>query len=758
MAEVECQVMEFLDFELRISQGDGGANTVAVVHSPAGEATATFRLAFDDQELKRRLQAVKNARSGGAQTRKGRDPQRDLIPPRETGARLRDTVRDLGRGLFEALLASEVRSCYRNSLNTARAQGKGLRIRLRVDAPQLAILPWEYLYDEAQGEYICLAKETPLIRYLELARPPQPLTIQPPLRILGMVASPSDLPELDMEKEKQQMAEAIRHLQDEGRVSLKWLEGQTWRDLQKAMRDGPWHVFHFIGHGDFDATEQEGQIALADEQGKSSLLSAKQLGRLLDSHASLRLVVLNSCEGARASETDLFSSTGAVLTRRGIPAVVSMQYVITDRAALEFSRMFYDAVADGLSVDAAVTEARIAISMTMNDASEWGTPVLHMRANDGHLFDINAAGAIFPESAEVSPTKPQAPQPHVKAAPTGTADIHIEQVVSALHPLLSTYERENVQSVPVAQPVEVSKPPRLTDELQRGLLIMLRKVKQYWVEGVLDNSLSHSGLIDLEVDTLPEMVDSPWGSTPLDPKQPIAGLCDELGGSFLILGVPGAGKTTIMLSLARELISRAENDPGLNIPVVFNLPSWTDRSQRLFDWLIDELGTKYQIPKRIGHSWLQQSRLRLFLDGLDEVSADRRSACVQAINAFTQEASLMSVVVCCRYNEYTELPARLSLNGALRLRTLSRDQVAAHLKKAGSRLEPLQLLLQRDSSLQVLAQTPFWLSMMIRTYQDLRPGAIDSVQFATVEARKRQLLDAYVQRPFPVAFQGGTSG
>ena len=317
MAEVECQVMEFLDFELRISQGDGGANAVAVVHSPAGEATATFRLAFDDQELKRRLQAVKNARSGGAQTRKGRDPQRDLIPPRENDARLRDTVRDLGRGLFEALLASEVRSCYRNSLNTARAQGKGLRIRLRVDAPQLAILPWEYLYDEAEREYLCLAKETPLIRYLELARPPQPLTIQPPLRILGMVASPSDLPELDMEKEKRQMAEAIRHLQDEGRVSLKWLEGQTWRDLQKAMRGGPWHVFHFIGHGDFDATEQEGQIALADEQGKSSLLSAKQLGRLLDSHASLRLVVLNSCEECRGPAKRTSSPVRGLFSRVG---------------------------------------------------------------------------------------------------------------------------------------------------------------------------------------------------------------------------------------------------------------------------------------------------------------------------------------------------------------------------------------------------------------------------------------------------------
>jgi len=118
----------------------------------------------------------------------------------------------------------------------------------------------------------------------------------------------------------------------------------------------------------------------------------------------------------------------------------------------------------------------------------------------------------------------------------------------------------------------------------------------------------------------------------------------------------------------------------------------------------------------------------------------------------------MSVVVCCRFNEYTELPARLSLNGALRLRTLSRDQVTAHLKKAGSRLEPLQLLLQRDSSRQVLAQTPLMLSMMIRTYQDLPPGALDSVQFASVEARKRQLMKAYVEHPFRDAFQGGTIG
>jgi predicted NACHT family NTPase len=217
-------------------------------------------------------------------------------------------------------------------------------------------------------------------------------------------------------------------------------------------------------------------------------------------------------------------------------------------------------------------------------------------------------------------------------------------------------------------------------------------------------------------------------------------LCDELGGSFLILGVPGAGKTTIMLSLARELISRAEKDSSHRIPVVFNLTSWAVRSQRLADWLIEELGTKYGIPKKIGHIWIEQSQLRLFLDGLDEVNSDRRPACVEAINAFTQDGSLMSVVVCCRFSEYTELPVRLSLNGALCLRTLSRDQVTSYLKRAGSRLETLQLLLQRDSSLQVLAQTPFMLSLMIRTYQDVPPSALEGVQFASVAARKRQLM------------------
>src|SRR3712207_8645982 len=40
----------------------------------------------------------------------------------------------------------------------------------------------------------------------------------------------------------------------------------------------------------------------------------------------------------------IFSSTAATLVRRGIPAVVAMQYEISDPAAIQFSARFYTAV------------------------------------------------------------------------------------------------------------------------------------------------------------------------------------------------------------------------------------------------------------------------------------------------------------------------------------------------------------------------------------------------------------------------------
>jgi uncharacterized membrane protein HdeD (DUF308 family) len=367
---------DYLDFELEVREG-GPREYPLTVRSPAGEAQAEMRFPFDQWELKDRLQALEIAllRSGGTRRR---------IPSPEE-----HTVQDFGRGLFESILVGDVRTRYEMSLSEARRQGKGLRLKLRIHPPELAVLPWEFLYDAERDRYPSLSSNTPLVRYLDLPQPVEPLPVSPPLRILGMVTSPKGLDPLDVGHEKRLVEEAIRGLREGGLLELTWLEGQTWRHLQRAMRHGPWHIFHFVGHGGFDPATEEGAIALSDEAGHKRLLRATSLAELLDDHYPLRLVFLNSCEGARGSESDAFSSTAATLVRRGIPAVVAMQYEVTDKAAIEFSRDFYEAVADSLPVDAAVTEARAAVSM--DSALEWGTPVLYMRSPDGRIFDISTS-------------------------------------------------------------------------------------------------------------------------------------------------------------------------------------------------------------------------------------------------------------------------------------------------------------------------------------------------------------------------------
>lgn len=367
------------DFEIEIGQGKGRDYPISVLHSEAGEAHENMQFPYDELMLENRLLALQDALLGsGGMTR-------TFLTQEE------QTVQNFGSDLFNALITGEVRNRYDVSMEKAKQKGRGLRVKLRIKPPNLAVLPWEFLYETRQAEYMGLMRSVSIVRYPEHPQPIQPLSVTLPLQILGMVANPTDLHRLDIDNEKQRVEEAIKNLQDNGFVKLTWLEGQTWRDLQKAMLGGPWHIFHFIGHGGFDNVRNEGIIALADEEGQVHRFSATELSRLLADHQPLRLVILNSCEGAMGSDRDLNSSTASILVRRGILAVLAMQHKITDRAAIEFSRTFYDTLAYGLPVDAAVAEARKAISIEVTNTVEWGTPVLYMRSPDGVLFNTQDA-------------------------------------------------------------------------------------------------------------------------------------------------------------------------------------------------------------------------------------------------------------------------------------------------------------------------------------------------------------------------------
>ena len=281
-----------------------------------------------------------------------------------------------------------MRSLLDRSRDKAGQGHQRLRIQLRIESPMVAALPWELLYDRRQEEFLCLSTRTPVVRYVELPEVQQPLPVEPPLRILAMVSTPSDLPELDFAAERARMDEALAPLVADGRVEIRWLEDRTWHDLQLALLDGPWHVFHFIGHGSFDEQLGEGVLALCDEAGATHRLSATDLGVLLGDHDSIRLAVLNACEGARADRVNLFSSSATALVRRGTPAVVAMQYPISDPVAVELARTAYAALVSGQPIDAALGEARKAAAVGFPGSFEWATPVLFLRAPDGNIFDV----------------------------------------------------------------------------------------------------------------------------------------------------------------------------------------------------------------------------------------------------------------------------------------------------------------------------------------------------------------------------------
>ncbi len=374
--------MDYLNFELEIADTSGNEYPVTAISSTAGEVHQTMPFPFDEQTLKNQLTALQQALQNSGDTHS-------------------QTIQHFGQALFSALFTGGVRDLYVESRQEGIKQGMGLRVKLHIQPAELAALPWEFLYDSDQAQYLCLSDDTPVVRYEDIPVPPQPLIVTPPLCILGMTASPKNLDALDVAREKQRIETALAELQTQGLVKLTWLEGHTWQDLQQVMLRGPWHIFHFIGHGGFDSTINEGVIWLEDAVGQGHSLSATQVGLLLADHHPLRLTVLNSCDGARSSTLDIFSSTAATLLRRGIPAVLANQYAISDSAAIALSRTFYKALADEMPVDTAVAEARKAISLEVTSTMEWGTPVLYMHAPDGILFQSapSSAPSLFSSPA-----------------------------------------------------------------------------------------------------------------------------------------------------------------------------------------------------------------------------------------------------------------------------------------------------------------------------------------------------------------------
>lgn len=408
------EALEYRNFDILIHQRDGEHYPTRVLHSPVGETRGELSFSSLVPDVITNLRSL-------------RDLVLDNTSESTTDIEQWNQAAQFGDLLFDALISGEVRSCFVRSMDRVRDNNQGLRIRLRIEPPELAALPWELMRDKRSNSFVSLSIYSSIVRYIEQQTTAPLLVTKPPLHILIVISSPTDQQPLNVELETRQIMEALDDLVVKGAVKITVLREANLLTIQRRLRDEKYNVLHYIGHGHFGEKSEEGFLVFENSQQRSHYVSGRKLGPLLHDEETLRLVMLNACSTSVISEARPFSGVATSLVQAGIPAVVAMQTSITDTASLQFSQTFYEWLAAGCSLDTSVAEARKAIELSAGYTVEWAIPQLFMRIGDGLLFDFRQSPPVPPliistetlpdVTQGVDPARTDPPPPPILAPP-----------------------------------------------------------------------------------------------------------------------------------------------------------------------------------------------------------------------------------------------------------------------------------------------------------------------------------------------------
>lgn len=296
---------------------------------------------------------------------------------------------------------------------------------------------------------------------------------------------------------------------------------------------------------------------------------------------------------------------------------------------------------------------------------------------------------------------------------------------------------------PIAPAVPSQSKPLSLPSQDSNRAKMLAKVQTNWVEGVLNTAITDVEFelqLSFKTDAVLKHLD--YGDYNLPDTTEIGQIFTDMGGKLLILGAPGAGKTVLLLQLVRSLLDRATTDTAHPIPIVFNLSSWGEYHGSLIAWIVDRLWQEYQVPRKVAVNWIENERLLLMLDGLDEVREDYRTPCVKAINIFLQHYPTVNIVVSSRIADYEQLAAQLDLKSAIALQPLLPEQIDKLLSP--TEYATLRHVMAAEPHLEEIATVPYLLNTMMFAYRGASLGEID--QFNEKTERVHRLFDRYIKQ------------
>jgi Cdc6-like AAA superfamily ATPase len=548
-----------------------------------------------------------------------------------------------------------------------------------------------------------------------------------PQKILILAANPRQ--DLKLGREIRDLKKVVERSAKQNQFEVEIELAVRSEDLQELFLEyKPW-IVHFCGHG----TGERG-LVLGEEGGEQTVTTEAitTLCKLFTN--DINCVVLNACDTDQQAERMV----------QHINYVIGMNQAILDDAAYFFAVGFYRGLSYGESVERAYALGCNAIELQMNSNQS-------RSAADRKLTPVNDTQAItlpehqkpvlYQRNAILSNPTESPPSPEFIQAITKEAD-------------LKRYQDQTRAALDEFGQV-AAHPPSLTQHEYRQRQVLVRKVKEFWIEGFLKPSLSTHTLIELGVTQRPDAIWHPFMEmetvpVPLDQsfeQLQATSIVNQIGTgkTLLILGEPGAGKTVTLLKLAERLVAQTEQNLSLPIPIVLNLSSWAKQRPSIAEWLVEELREKYQVPKALSKPWIEQEQLILLLDGLDEVAAEYRNACVVALNQFIETHGATEMVVCSRVRDYENLADRLKLRSAICIQPLTTEQVNQFLQNAGDALAGLNTLLQQDAELAKFAETPLILNIMSLTYAGWSAEQVMQ-QLDSSQNRYQHLFETYIER------------